>query len=158
MVLVESKVLNTLPVGIYKEATANPSAEPRTPKAMSRVSKNGEEKALELFTREAALAADESGYKLHAAALKVCVIITGSHPIYPQKSTISIWLSITREIILHIVSWEPERRYHYSKMFCWEPEGRYHHRLCTAIAPFWFSTEHLWTAITPFWLSTDDMG
>ena len=85
MVLVESKVLNTLPVGIYKEATANPSAEPRTPKAMSRVRKNGEEKALEHFTREAALAADEPSYKLHAAALKVCVIITGSHPVYKKK-------------------------------------------------------------------------
>ena len=57
----------------------------------------------------------------------------------------------------YIVSWEPERHYHYSRMFHWEPEGRYHHWLCTAIAPFWFSTEHRWIAITPFWLSTDDM-
>ena len=26
------------------------------------------------------------------------------------------------------VSWEPEGRYHYSKMFRWESEGRYRHR------------------------------
>ena len=28
--------------------------------------------------------------------------------------------------VYHFVSWEPERRYHYSKMFRWEPEWRYH--------------------------------
>ena len=29
-------------------------------------------------------------------------------------------------ILTHdIVSWEPEGRYHYSKMFHWEPEGHY---------------------------------
>ena len=44
----------------------------------------------------------------------------------------------------NIVRWDPEGRYHYSKMSHWEPEGCYHRRLCTAIAPFWFSTEHLW--------------
>ena len=60
-------------------------------------------------------------------------------------------------ILLHVVSWEPEGRYHYSKMFSWEPEGRYHHRLCTVIAPFWFSAEHLWILIEPFWLSTDEI-
>ena len=27
----------------------------------------------------------------------------------------------------HIVSWEPEGSYWYSKMFNWEPKGRYHH-------------------------------
>ena len=32
----------------------------------------------------------------------------------------------------HSVSWEPEGRYHYSKMFRWEPEWHFHHRLCTA--------------------------
>ena len=42
----------------------------------------------------------------------------------------------------YIVSWEPEGRYHYWKMFRWEPEWRYHDRLCAAIAAFWFSTEH----------------
>ena len=26
----------------------------------------------------------------------------------------------------HILSWEPEGRYQYSKMFRWEPEGHYH--------------------------------
>ena len=57
----------------------------------------------------------------------------------------------------HIVSLEPERRYHYPKMFRWEPEGRYRHRLCTAIAPFWFSMDYLWILIVPFWLSTDDI-
>ena len=61
----------------------------------------------------------------------------------------------------YIVSWHPEGRYHYSKMFCWEPEGPYRSIaidfLNTAIAPFWFSMEHLWTLIAPFWLSTDNM-
>ena len=58
---------------------------------------------------------------------------------------------------MDIISWEPEGRYHYSKMFHWEP-GRYHHRLCTVIGSFWFSTEHLWLLIVPFWLSTDNMS
>ena len=61
---------------------------------------------------------------------------------------------ITKE---HIVSWEPEGRYQYSKMFPWEPEGRYCCTMSMAIAPFWFSTEYLWKVIAPFWLSTDDM-
>ena len=74
-------------------------------------------------------------------------------------------------LYMYIVSWEPEGRYHYSKMFHWEPEGRFHYSkrfrwepdgryCCTksmAIAPLWFSTEHLWMLIVPFWLSTDDI-
>ena len=32
--------------------------------------------------------------------------------------------------LLHIVSWETEGRYHYSKMFRWKPEGRCHHQGC----------------------------
>ena len=56
-----------------------------------------------------------------------------------------------------VVSWEPEGRYHHSKMFCWEPEGYYHHRLCKAIAPFWSLTEHLWILIAPFWFSTEHL-
>ena len=43
----------------------------------------------------------------------------------------------------HHVSWDPEGRHHYSKMFRWEPEGRYRHRHCIATAPVWLSTEHL---------------
>ena len=43
----------------------------------------------------------------------------------------------------HVVSWEPEGRYWYSKMFRWEPEGRYHCTKSMAIAPFWFSMERL---------------
>ena len=58
----------------------------------------------------------------------------------------------------HIVSWEPEGRYHYSKVFNWEAERRYRHKYCTAIAPFWFWVEHLRMLIAPFWLSTDDMN
>ena len=54
------------------------------------------------------------------------------------------------------VSWEPEGRYKYSKMFHCEPEGLYHCTMSMAIAPFWFSMDHLWTMIAPFWLSTDD--
>ena len=71
-----------------------------------------------------------------------------------QAFIISIIMMFTDTLL--IVSWEPERRYQYSKMFRWEPEGRYRHRHCTAIAPFWFSTECLWILIAPFWLSTDD--
>ena len=50
------------------------------------------------------------------------------------------------------LSWEPEGRYHYSKVFCWEPEGRYHHWLCTVIAPM----KRCWILREPFWLSTND--
>ena len=59
---------------------------------------------------------------------------------------------------LYIVSWEPEGRYQYSKMFRWEPEG---HFCCTksmVIVPFWFSMEHLWIVIASFWLSADGMS
>ena len=62
-----------------------------------------------------------------------------------------------KHVLDHVISWEPEGRYKYSKMFRWEPEGHY---LCTksmAIAPFWFSREHRWIVIVPFWLSTDDI-
>ena len=52
------------------------------------------------------------------------------------------------------VSWEPEGRYQYSKMFRWAPEGRYRCTMSMAIAPFRFSAEHLWIVITPFWLET----
>ena len=62
--------------------------------------------------------------------------------------------AITGELF---VSWEPEGRYHYSKMFCWEPEGRDPRRHCAAIAPFLFLAEHLWILIAPFWLSTDKL-
>ena len=62
---------------------------------------------------------------------------------------------------LYTVTWEPERRYQYSKMFhvlkIWEPEGCYRCTMSMAITPIWFSTEHLWVVIAPFWLSTDDM-
>ena len=47
------------------------------------------------------------------------------------------------QIILYVVSWEPERHHHYSKTFRQEPEGCYHHRHCTVIAPFWLSTDML---------------
>ena len=56
----------------------------------------------------------------------------------------------------HSVSWEPEGRYQYLKMFSWELEGGYHYAKSMVIAPFWFSTEHIWIVIVPFWLSTDD--
>ena len=45
-------------------------------------------------------------------------------------------------ISYNTASWDPEGRYHYSKMFHWEPEGHYHCTKSMAIAPFWFSTEH----------------
>ena len=54
-------------------------------------------------------------------------------------------------VYIHIVSWEPGGRYHYSKMFHWEPEGRYRHIIFTAVVPFWFSTAHLWIVIAAFW-------
>ena len=46
-----------------------------------------------------------------------------------------------------VVSWEPEGRYHYSKMFRWEPEGPYRCTKSIAITPFWFSMEHRWIVI-----------
>ena len=37
-----------------------------------------------------------------------------------------LWYEVLFMIARYIiVSWEPEGRYHYSKMFCYEPEGRY---------------------------------
>ena len=57
----------------------------------------------------------------------------------------------------HIVNWEPEGHYRFSKMFCWKPERHYCCTKSMVIAPFWFSMEHHWTALMPFWLSTDDM-
>ena len=65
--------------------------------------------------------------------------------------------SCCKLIVRDIVSWEPEGRYQYSKMFRWEPEGRHCCKKPMAIAPFWFSTEHGWTVLTPFWFSADDM-
>ena len=56
-----------------------------------------------------------------------------------------------------VVSWEPEGRCQYSKMFSWELEGRYRCTKSLAIAPFWFSTEHPWIVIVPFWLLTDQV-
>ena len=41
----------------------------------------------------------------------------------------------------NIISWEPEGRYQYQKMFCGEPEGHYGCTLSMVIAPFWFSTD-----------------
>ena len=35
-----------------------------------------------------------------------------------------IMQGVILNIMLYIVSWEAEGRYHYSKMFHWEPEGR----------------------------------
>ena len=57
----------------------------------------------------------------------------------------------------HTVSWEPEGRYWYSKMFCWEPEGRYRCTMFMAITPFRFSMEHLWIVIAPFWFSMEHL-
>ena len=77
----------------------------------------------------------------------------------PLYSTFLIVLSAyTTEQIgkLNNVSWEPEGRYQYSKMFRWEPEGHYRCIKSMVIAPFLFSTEHLWILIAPLWLSTDD--
>ena len=64
----------------------------------------------------------------------------------------------TNGLLLHIISWEPQGCYQYSKMFRWEPEGRYRCTKSMAIAPFWFSTEHLSKVIAPLWLSTDNMS
>ena len=72
----------------------------------------------------------------------------------PDSPTISLYCSAK----WHIISWELEGCYHYSKMFCWEPEWLYCHRLCTAIVPFWLSTEQLWIVIAPFCrLSADEI-
>ena len=57
----------------------------------------------------------------------------------------------------HVVSWEPEGRYQYSKLFHWEPKGRYRCTMPTAKVPFWFSMEYLWIVVMPFWLATDDV-
>ena len=45
-----------------------------------------------------------------------------------------------------ILSWEPEGRYQYSKMFQWEPEGRYRCAKSMRIAPFWLSTDELFSS------------
>ena len=58
---------------------------------------------------------------------------------------------------VHIVSWEPEGRYQYSKMFYWEPEWRYHCTKSLVIAPFLFLTEHVWIVIVPFWFSMEHL-
>ena len=84
------------------------------------------------------------------AVLLVSLIPTGEQNV--QREIEKRWVLVSRSIqeyfiwplvlcalwFSHIVSWEPEGHYHYSKMFCWEPKGRYRHRLCTVIVPFWF--------------------
>ena len=55
------------------------------------------------------------------------------------QSTSKYWTLI----VLHIVSWEPEGHYHYSKMFHWKPEGHYCCTKSMRITAFWLSTEHL---------------
>ena len=62
-----------------------------------------------------------------------------------------------RSLNQHLIGWELEGRYHYSKMFPWEPEGCCCHSLYTALPPFWFSLEHCGIVVRPFWLSTDDL-
>ena len=48
---------------------------------------------------------------------------------YKQTNKLLLILQSTSKywtlIVLHIVSWEPEGHYHYSKMFHWKPEGHY---------------------------------
>ena len=63
---------------------------------------------------------------------------------------------MAQELHYNISSWEPEERYHYSRMYRWEPEGRSRFTESMSLAPFWFSTEHRWTTLTPFWYSFDD--
>ena len=46
------------------------------------------------------------------------------------------------QIFFYFVSWEPEGRWRFRKMFRWEPEGCYCCTKSMVIAPFWFSTEH----------------
>ncbi|XP_063966491.1 guanylate-binding protein 2-like [Lytechinus pictus] len=58
-------------LGLYRETTTNVGPEPLTPKELDRLNKVGEEKSIETFSNEAALAIDEPGYKLHTAALKL---------------------------------------------------------------------------------------
>ena len=65
------------------------------------------------------------------------------------------WCIMCIVISRNIVSWEPEGRYQYSKMFHWEPEGRYHCTKSVVIVPFLFS--NIFVVIVPFWLLTDDM-
>ena len=46
------------------------------------------------------------------------------------------------QIFFYFVSWEPEGRWRFRKMFRWEPEGCYCCTKSMVIAPFWLSTEH----------------
>ena len=66
----------------------------------------------------------------------------------PERTFIERWVTLETgkvkrwmcEQVQYFVSWEPEGRYQYSKMFCLEPEGRYRCTKSMAIAPFWFSS------------------
>ena len=98
----------------------------------------------------------------YTMCIYICILSGASHRQGHTKTLCNATLKSHNHVIdlvidENIVSWEPEGRYQYSKMFCWEPEGCYRCTMSMVIAPFWFSTEHLWIMITPFWLSTEHL-
>ena len=52
-----------------------------------------------------------------------------------QYSKMFHWEPEVRYQYSKMFNWEPEGRYQYSKMFHWEPKRHYHCTMCVAIAP-----------------------